>query len=134
MKKSEVPQDESFLSKQNVTEIYYALDEEGKFSTQKSKGWEVKTLVQTETLNSLHQRALEAKDAVANGQKSPIVYFMEVNKMDWKTLAAYMDTFTFLIKRHQKPSVFKKIKPKTLAKYAKIFNITVEELTSFDGK
>ncbi|WP_068595624.1 hypothetical protein ACF3NR_03715 [Vaginella massiliensis] len=134
MKKSEVPQDESFLSKQNVTEIYYALDEEGKFSTQKSKGWEVKTLVQTETLNSLHQRALVAKDAVANGQKSPIVYFMEVNKMDWKTLAAYMDTFTFLIKRHQKPSVFKKIKPKTLAKYAKIFNITVEELTSFDGK
>lgn len=134
MKKSEVPQDESFLSKKNVTELYYALDEEGNFSTQQSKGWEVKNIVQTETLNSLQQRILEAKQAVANGELSPIVYFMEINKMDWKTLAAYMNSFAFLIKRHQKPSVFNKLKPKTLAKYAEIFDISVEELTQFNGK
>ena len=94
----------------------------------------MKNIVQTETLNSLQQRILEAKQAVVNGELSPIVYFMEINKMDWKTLAAYMNSFVFLIKRHQKPSVFNKLKPKTLAKYAEIFDISVEELTQFNGK
>lgn len=48
--------------------------------------------------------------------------------MDWSILADYMNSWQFLIKRHAKPSVFKKLSQKTLQKYADIFQISVEEL------
>ena len=50
------------------------------------------------------------------------------NRMDWSILADYMNSWQFLIKRHAKPSVFKKLSQKTLQKYADIFQISVEEL------
>ncbi len=134
MKKSEVPQDESFLSKNNITELYYALDDEGNYTTEQSKGWEAKTIIQNETMNVLNERIAEAKQKVASGEWSPIVYFMELNRMDWQTLAGYMGTWTWLIKRHVKPQKFKSLKTKTLEKYADIFNISVNELKNFNGK
>ena len=48
--------------------------------------------------------------------------------MDWAVLADAMHRLQLVIKRHAKPSVFKKLSTKTLQKYAEVFGITVEEL------
>lgn len=128
MKKNEVPQDESPISKKGSTELVYAVDENGKMTEVQSKGWDPKSEVQYYNLEALNQRAADAREKVLQGEWSPIVYYMELHKMDWQTLAAYMNKWTFLVKRHKKPAVFKKLDKETLQKYAEIFQISVEEL------
>jgi len=48
--------------------------------------------------------------------------------MDLSVLASYAGIWKWKVKRHFKPSVFKKLNSKTLQKYADIFGVTVEEL------
>lgn len=133
MKKNEVPQDDSPLKSKNINEMVYAVDDDGKFVSVQSTGWEAKTVVQQENLEVLDQRIQQALANVKAGNVSPIVYFMELNRMDWQTLAAYMGKFTFFVKRHGKPNVFKNLNTKTLQKYADVFGISLNDLQNFKG-
>ncbi|MBW3518394.1 hypothetical protein [Flavobacterium sp. NKUCC04_CG] len=133
MKKSEVPQDKSSLDKVQVKELCYAVDDQGKYTTELSSGWEPKSIVQHETLKLLQERIEQSKLDVKDGLVSPIVYFMELHRMDWSTLGAYMNRWVWRIKRHAKPSVFKKLNQRTLQRYADIFDINVEELKNYKG-
>jgi hypothetical protein len=38
------------------------------------------------------------------------------------------------VKRHRKPSVFKRLSNKVLSKYAEAFEISIEELKNFKGE
>lgn len=133
MKKNEVPQDDSPLKNHKSNELVYAVDDDGKFVSVQSSGWKPKTVIQHQNLEVLEQRVQQAAANVKAGKVSPIVYFMEKNRMDWQTLAAYMDRWTFFVKRHAKPSVFNKLSTKTLQKYATIFDITLSDLKNFKG-
>lgn len=128
MKKEEVPQDQSNLSASNMKELCYAVDSEGKYTTELSSGWEPKTIALNKSMEDIQERVDEAKANVVSGKVSPIVYYMELNKMDWVTLAGYMEMWTWRVKRHAKPTVFKKLKQSTLNKYAEVFSISVEDL------
>jgi len=133
MKKNEVPQDDSPLKKHKSNELVYAIDDDGKFVSVQSSGWEPKTIIQNQNLEVLNQRVQEALNDVTSGKVSPIVYYMELNRMDWQTLAAYMEQWTFFVKRHAKPSVFNKLSTRKLQKYADIFGISIDELRNFKG-
>ncbi len=111
MKKNEVPQDDSPLKSKNINEMVYAVDDDGKFVSVQSTGWEAKTVVQQENLEVLDQRIQQALNDVKAGNVSPIVYFMELNRMDWQTLAAYSGNFTFFVKRNGKPKGSKRNPP-----------------------
>ena len=82
----------------------------------------------------INERAEQAKKDVATGKASPIIYFMEINKMDWQILASYVGYWQWRVKKHAKPDVFRKLDDKKLEKYAQAFEISVEELKNFDGK
>lgn len=134
MKESEVPQDKSSLKQHEIKELCYAVNEEGEYVTALSSGWETKTIVQTATLDLIQVRVEEANQKVLAGKASPIVYFMELNRMDLQTLCAYVSMWTWRVKRHFKPSVFKMLNNKTLKRYADAFDISLEELKAFKGK
>lgn len=134
MKKEEVPQDKSNLSKGNLKELCYATDENGNYTTALSSGWEPKTIALEQSMQEINERINQAKADVKAGLVSPVVYFMEVCKMDWMTLAGYVGMWTWRVKRHGKPSVFKKLNDKVLAKYAEAFEISVEELKNYKGE
>ena len=134
MKKEEIPQDESNLSKSNVKELCYATDENGNYTTGLSTGWNPKTIALEISLNTINERIEEAKQNIKSGNASPIVYFMELHKMDWTTLADYVGMWKWRIKRHAKPSVFKKLNKTILQKYADTFQISVEELKNYKGE
>lgn len=128
MEKDKVPQDQSNLTKNNVKELLYATDENGNYTTTLSTGWEPKTIALSNSIDEINERIADAKQQVLDGEVSPIVYFMELNKMDLTILSSYVGLWKWRVKRHFKPNVFAKLNDNTLKKYADTFNISVEEL------
>lgn len=128
MKREEVPQDKSNLESANFRELCYAVDEDGKYTTEKSTGWEPKTVALNNAIEVINERIETAKNRVRAGETSPIEYYMELHKMDVGILASYVGFWQWKVKRHFKPKIFKKLSEKTLNKYAEVFEITIEEL------
>lgn len=134
MKKQDIPQDESNLQSANMTEMLYVTDENNNYTTAQSIGWEAKKAALDESMELINERIEKARQNVANNLVSPIVYFMELNKMDMQVLAAYVNMWQWTVKRHAKPKTFKKLSDSTLKKYADAFDISVDELKNFNGK
>lgn len=128
MKLDEIPQDVGGLANANMKELCYGVDENGEYKTAVSEGWEVKTLVLNKSLELIEERVADFKQQCLDGKISPIPYYMELNRMDLLVLSDYMNKWRWTIKRHFKPSVFKKLSQKTLEKYAQTFNISVAQL------
>lgn len=127
MKKEEVPQDLGSLGK-ITKEVCYATDASGKYTTELSQGWNVKTDALNVTWNDIEEKIQAAKDKVLRNEASPILFFMEKNVMNTGVLASYTGFFRWQVKRHLKPEAFKKLSVKKLTKYAEVFNVTVDEL------
>lgn len=132
MKKEELPQDKSALEGY-TREVSYVKNKDGKYEKALSTGWDVKSGALENAWDDIHDRVAEAREAVKNGTKSPVYYFMELRLMDLQVLAGYTGFWGITIKRHMKPKVFAKLSEKKLQKYADAFEITVEELKSFNG-
>lgn len=128
MKESEVPQDKSNLESASFRELCYAVDENGDYTTANSTGWDPKTIALNNAIEDIKERIEKAKSRVLNNETSPIEYYMEVHKMDIPILASYVGLWQWSVKRHFKPSVFRKLSQKILSKYAAVFNITAEQL------
>lgn len=132
MKKEDLPQDQSAL--EGVTrDLCYVKDSNGKYTTDLSKGWDIKKQALDNAWDDINERVTEAATLVAKGEISPIYYFMEKKLMDLTLLAAYTGFWKFTIKRHFKPSVFQSLSDKKLQGYAHAFEISVEELKHFKG-
>lgn len=128
MKKNEVPQDESKLEKANIKDMVYAVDENGNYVTELSTGWNPKTIALDNAIKQIEERVTAAKERFLKNESSPLEYYMELNKMDLTILASYVGIWKWRVKRHFKPSVFKKLSQKKLQNYADVFDITVEDL------
>jgi len=133
MKKDEVPQDKSNIASVNMRELCYATDENGNYTTELSSGWEPKTIALSNAIDDIKERTEEARQRVINGEASPVLYFMELSKMDPSILAGYTGLWQWRIKRHCKPKIFAGLSNKILQKYADAFLITVDELRNFKG-
>jgi hypothetical protein len=132
MKKEELPQDPSALS--GITrEVCYVKDKDGKYVTELSTGWEIKKDALENAWDDIREKTKAAGEAVKNGEKSPVHYFMELKLMDFAVLSGYTGFWVFSIKRHLKPGVFAKLSDNKLARYAEAFEITLEELKHFKG-
>ena len=126
MKKEEVPQD-----KGKLTELVYATDEKGNYTTTLSTGWEPKAIALSNSIDEISERVAIAKAQVENNEASPIVYFMEYCRMDVGILSSYVGMWQWRVKRHFKPKVFAKLNDKILQKYAETFDISIDELRNF---
>ena len=131
MKKEDIPQDNGALNKL-TKEVVYAVDSSGKYSTELSSGWEVKTTALNVAWKDIEQRIAEAKRKVINNEASPILYFIELRLMDIGIVSAYTGFWKWSIKQHMKPAVFKKLSIQKLQKYAEAFNVSVDELKTMN--
>ncbi len=132
MRKKDVPQDKSNLESASFRELCYAVDENGAYVTENSSGWDPKTIALNNAIQEINERIERAKTNVLNNQTSPIEYYMEVHKMDLPILASYVGLWQWRVKRHFKPSVFKKLNTKTLHKYAAVFDISIVQLQNIE--
>ncbi len=133
MKKEEVPQyDENLLN--GIKEIQYAVDENGNYVEVKSPGWEPKNIALKQALKLIDEITEDARQKVISNKKSPIFFYMHLKQMDVSILKQETGYPKFIIKRHFKPRIFKKLSKKTLNKYAEIFGITTEKLITVPDK
>ena len=129
MKKEEVPQDPGALGK--VTrEVCYATDAAGNYTTELSKGWEVKSSALDVAWQDIAERVAAAREKVLRNEASPLLFFMEMKLMDIKVVAAYSGIWRWRVKRHLKPAVFRKLSDRTLGRYAKVFEVPIDDLKS----
>jgi len=131
MKKEDVPQDLSSLGK-ITKEVCYATDQSGKYTTELSRGWDIKISALDTAWQDIKDRVAVARELVLNDKASPILFFMEKGLMDLKIVAAYTGFWKWQIRRHLKPAVFKKLSDKKLQRYAEIFNVNIEDLKSMN--
>ena len=127
MKKENVPQDLGALGK-ITKEVCYATDSSGKYVTELSNGWKVKTDALDVAWKDVEERIALAKQKVLKGEASPLLFFMEYRLMDTGILSDYTGYWKWQIKRHLKPEVFKRLSERKLKKYAEAFNVKAEDL------
>lgn len=127
MKVNEVPQDDAHLFEGKTRDVQYALDEDGKYTTVKSLGWEPKNIVMLNAWEDENDKIAEARRLVKEGRKSPIYYHMIRCLMNKKLLAAYTGFSRFGIARHFKPDIFKQLSDKKLDKYVYAFGLGKRE-------
>lgn len=132
MKKKDVPQDKSNLKSSGFKELCYAVNEKGEYTTEKSSGWEPKTIALDNAMEDISERVVIAKLKVESNQTSPIEYYMELAKMDLPILASYVGIWKWRVKRHFNPKRFAKLSNKVLQKYADVFEITIEQLKNIN--
>jgi hypothetical protein len=132
MNLDEVPQDGlDYKERNKLRKLLYATDKDGHYTGIPSVGWEAENIATQGAWDEVSESLKETEEAVKAGTLSPIAYFMQKSLMDVAILAAYVGKWGWTVKRHMKPAVFARLSETTLAKYAGVFNITVEELKSF---
>lgn len=128
MKTTEVPQDDANMLQGKFKEPVYSLDSEGNYITVPSVGWDPKNEVMKEAWDNVNDKIDKAKQDVLEGRLSPIAYYIEKNIMDVGLVASYMGMWKCKVKRHLKPKNFDKLNNEILEKYARVFNISVDQL------
>ncbi len=132
MRKKDIPQDRSKL--ESLTpELCYAKGDDGTYDTALSSGWKAKSEALDAAWDDISEELKEAQEAVRNGEKSPIYFFMKKELMDEAILASHVGMFKFRVKRHCKVSSFKKLNDTILTRYTSVFKITIDELKNYKG-
>jgi len=128
MKLDEVPQDEAYLEEGKIRDVCYAVDKDGQYTRALSKGWIPKNEAIRYAWESIYEHAGETRRLVLQGKLSPIAFFMELNVMDVKILADYMEISKRKVRRHMHIKGFKKLSPELLSRYAEVLHVTPTEL------
>jgi hypothetical protein len=131
MKIKEIPQD-SIKTLGGEKKALYALDENGRYTTATTTGWEVEEIVLLDALADYDRKAEEARQRVLKNRTSPIEYFMYIRRMDLTTLAQAMGLFKWQVKRHLKPEIFRKLHEPVLQQYADLFRIPIRAFIHFE--
>ncbi len=113
-------------------EVFYHFDKEKGFTQKVDYQNPDNQVIIKQSWDAAEQRLDEVKQRVIAGKLSPVAYYMEKRLMEVPMLAAYMEMPKWRVKRHLKPKIFTKLSQEKLAKYAGIFEITIDQLTNPD--
>ncbi|NTV52316.1 MAG: hypothetical protein HGA76_04795 [Candidatus Firestonebacteria bacterium] len=126
MLKKEVPQDQEVLD--GVSEVFYAVDENGRYVLAPSTGWEPANLANLQAWDAIRDELTGMVARIRANRLSPLAYHMAANQMDAKLLASYVGLFVWQVRRHLKPGPFSRLKPEMKKRYAEALLVTAAEL------
>ena len=125
------PQEEEQQYRYN-RELFYHFDREHGFTRKVDYQNNSNQVIIRQSWDAAAQRVEAIRQQVLAGELSPVAYYMEKHLMEVPMLAAYMELPKWRVKRHMKPSVFRRLRPELLARYAGIFEVGVDQLVSTD--
>jgi hypothetical protein len=126
MREIDVPQDGGL--NQGLKEITYAVAENGRYVVVPSLGWEPKNIANAQAWEVISEDIRTQARRVREGGLSPLAYHLARNLMTAGLAASYVRLPRWRVKRHLKPSVFNRLKPEILQRYADLFGMTLAEL------
>jgi len=126
MLKKKVPQDGGILDRWH--EISYAIDDDGRYVLAPSVGWEPANIANKQAWELISRQVADVIKRIQAQELSPLAYYMVKNQMDTDLLAKYVRLSRWRVRRHLKPAVFRRLKVSILERYAKIFNVSAEQL------
>jgi hypothetical protein len=132
MNKEQVPQDKENLNEGKLAKLYYATDDKGHYVKVNSIGWEPETVAMQQAWEVVNHEVEDALEKVIKGEASPVLYYLKKNIMTPGLVASYVGTLSLIVRLHCQPFFFKRLRKKTLEKYAFTFRITVAELTDIE--
>ncbi len=132
MKVNEVPQDKGYLVKGRVTDLNYAVDENGNYTTMQSEGWQPKNEAMTLAWEVVYEKAQEVRQKVLDGILSPVAFYMELNVMDVKILSDYTGIPKWKVRRHLKMKNFTKLNSNIISRYADAFKLIPSDLSDLN--
>jgi len=130
MRIDNVPQDEENFYDGNRRAVY-AVDQDGKYVMTHSKGWRVETFFTGMAVDEVESRIRATAEQVRSGIVSPLAVHMVKWKLDESILANQTGFFRWQVRRHLRPSVYKKLSQKKLQRYADVFCTTVDKLNQW---
>ena len=113
-------------------ELSYSYQDGGIFEKTVGFHGEADRLILQQAWDMFQERIEDARQRVLAGKVSPVVYYMEKNLLDPLNLSMMAGISIWRVKWHFRPNVFKRLKDKTLQKYAEAFNITIDQLRNID--
>ena len=126
MRRKDVPQDGGLFGE--MKEVCYAVDDEGRYTLVESAGWEPANIANLQAWESIDAEIAVVLRKIRDGELSPLAFHMARHQMDSRLLAGYAGLFAWQVRRHMKPSAFRRLRPETVKRYAEIFGIRPEEL------
>lgn len=114
-------------------ELFYYYNDEGTYDKKVTFHPEHDAVILQQAWDLFKERIEDARKKVLAGEKSPIVYYMEKNLLDTMNLSMMAGISIWRVKRHFKPGVFNRLNEKTLEKYARAFNITLDQLKNIEN-
>ncbi len=106
----------------------YAREKDGRIVVVASRGGEVDETVTLQALPRIHELAEEARARVQAGKTAPLEYWMYAQRLDLPQLSQVTGFWKWRIRRHLRPEIFAALPAETLAQYAGVMGITIEQL------
>lgn len=128
MQKKDVPQDVGL--NQGLSEITYAVDDDGRYVQVPSLGWEPKNIANQQAWGVIRKEIASVIEQIRSGKRSPLAYHMTRNLMNVGLLASYMGLSRWRVRRHLKPAGFNRLDQALLKRYADVFGISPGALTT----
>jgi hypothetical protein len=128
MKVDDVPQDMGIIDNDNLREICYAVDPEGRYVLAPSAGWEPKNIANGLAWELIRETVLDIWSKVRAGKLSPLAYHMARNQMNVGLLAQYVRYNRLRVRCHLTPAGFRRLPPDMLKRYADVFDMEVDAL------
>jgi hypothetical protein len=132
MKINEVPQNKGMIT-DDLREICYAVDENGRYILAQSAGWEPKNIANNQAWTLIEEEVSQIVKKIKAGKLSPLAFHMAKHQMNVGLLAKYVGFNRLRVKLHLKPMIFRRLKPSILKRYGRVFEIEVEELLKIPG-
>jgi len=129
MKIEDVPQDLKYFDGTVIRDVDYAVDKDGKYKAVLSAGWSPKNDALEITMDDIYEQCDEVLDRVKAGETSLLEYYAARNLMPIDLLSDYSGFSKRTIRKHFDPKTFAKLDAETLATYAEVLRISVNELT-----
>jgi hypothetical protein len=124
---SDVPQ-EGNRTLGNHRKALYAKDATGRMVLVASRGSELDETVTLQAVERLQAFADDARKRCLAGQTAPLEVWMWTQRMDIPLLSQVTGIWQWRIRRHLRPSIFARLRPELLQRYAAALGLRAEQL------
>jgi hypothetical protein len=124
---SDVPQ-EGNRTLGNHRKALYAKDATGRMVLVASRGSELDETVTLQAVERLQAFADNARKRCLAGQTAPLEVWMWTQRMDIPLLSQVTGIWQWRIRRHLRPSIFARLRPELLQRYAAALGLRAEQL------